>query len=120
MRSEWAANIIVFCPVGALTSKPYAFNARPWELKKTESVDVMDALGSAIRVDARGSAVLRVLPRVNDDINEEWISDKTRYAVDGLERQRLDRPYVREAGKLRGATWSGALAAVAAKLKGTP
>ena len=119
VMSELSANIIDLCPVGALTSKPYAFNARPWELKKTESVDVMDALGSAIRVDARGSAVLRVLPRVNEDINEEWISDKTRYAVDGLARQRLDRPYVREAGKLRPATWSEALDAVAAKLKAT-
>jgi NADH-quinone oxidoreductase subunit G len=105
--------------VGALTSKPYAFNARPWELKKTESVDVMDALGSAIRVDARGSAVLRVLPRVNEDINEEWISDKTRYAVDGLARQRLDQPYIREAGKLRPATWSQALEAVASQIKAT-
>ena len=119
VMSELSANIIDLCPVGALTSKPYAFNARPWELKKTESVDVMDALGSAIRVDARGSAVLRVLPRVNEEINEEWISDKTRYAVDGLARQRLDRPYIREAGKLRPASWSEALDAVAAKLKAT-
>ena len=119
VASELSANVIDLCPVGALTSKPYAFNARPWELKKTESVDVMDALGSAIRVDARGSAVLRVLPRVNEDINEEWISDKTRYAVDGLARQRLDRPYLREGGKLRPATWSEALEAVAAKLKAT-
>jgi NADH-quinone oxidoreductase subunit G len=119
VSSELSANIIDLCPVGALTSKPYAFNARPWELKKTESVDVMDALGSAIRVDARGSAVLRVLPRVNEEINEEWISDKTRYAVDGLARQRLDRPYIREGGKLRPATWSEALEAVAAKLKAT-
>jgi NADH-quinone oxidoreductase subunit G len=119
VTSELSANIIDLCPVGALTSKPYAFNARPWELKKTESVDVMDALGSAIRVDARGSAVLRVLPRVNEDINEEWISDKTRYAVDGLARQRLDQPYIREAGKLRPATWSEALGAVAARLKAT-
>ncbi len=119
VTSELSANIIDLCPVGALTSKPYAFNARPWELKKTESVDVMDALGSAIRVDARGSAVLRVLPRVNEDINEEWISDKTRYAVDGLARQRLDRPYLRDAGKLRPATWSEALEAVATKLKAT-
>jgi len=117
VTSELSANIIDLCPVGALTSKPYAFNARPWELKKTESVDVMDALGSAIRVDARGSAVLRVLPRVNEDINEEWISDKTRYAVDGLARQRLDRPYIREAGKLRPATWSEALELVASRLK---
>ncbi|HEY2356611.1 MAG TPA: NADH-quinone oxidoreductase subunit NuoG [Phenylobacterium sp.] len=119
VTSELSANIIDLCPVGALTSKPYAFNARPWELKKTESVDVMDALGSAIRVDARGSAVLRVLPRVNEEINEEWISDKTRYAVDGLSRQRLDRPYLREGGKLRPASWSEALEAVATKLKTT-
>jgi NADH-quinone oxidoreductase subunit G len=119
VTSELSANIIDLCPVGALTSKPYAFNARPWELKKTESVDVMDALGSAIRVDARGSAVLRVLPRVNEDINEEWISDKTRYAVDGLARQRLDRPFIRAAGKLRPATWAEALETVAAKLKAT-
>ncbi|HEY3951113.1 NADH-quinone oxidoreductase subunit NuoG [Phenylobacterium sp.] len=119
VTSELSANIIDLCPVGALTSKPYAFNARPWELKKTESVDVMDALGSAIRVDARGAAVLRVLPRVNEDVNEEWISDKTRYAVDGLARQRLDRPYVREGGKLRPATWNEALSLVADKLKAT-
>jgi NADH-quinone oxidoreductase subunit G len=119
VASELSANVIDLCPVGALTSKPYAFNARPWELKKTESVDVMDALGSAIRVDARGPAVLRVLPRINEDVNEEWISDKTRYAVDGLGRQRLDRPYVRENGKLRVATWAEALDVVATKLKAT-
>jgi NADH-quinone oxidoreductase subunit G len=117
--SELSANVIDLCPVGALTSKPYAFNARPWELKKTESVDVMDALGSAIRVDARGPAVLRVLPRTNDEINEEWISDKTRYAVDGLSRQRLDRPYIREGGRLRPASWAEALDAVATKLSAT-
>lgn len=117
VASELSANVIDLCPVGALTSKPYAFNARPWELKKTESVDVMDALGSSIRVDSRGPAVLRVLPRLNEDINEEWISDKTRYAVDGLSRQRLDKPYIREAGKLRPATWPEALSLVAAKLK---
>lgn len=117
VTSELSANVIDLCPVGALTSKPYAFEARPWELKKTESVDVMDALGSAIRVDARGSAVLRVLPRVNEDVNEEWISDKTRYAVDGLQRQRLDRPYVRVGGKLQPASWAQAFAAVAAKIK---
>jgi NADH-quinone oxidoreductase subunit G len=117
--SELSANVIDLCPVGALTSKPYAFNARPWELKKTESVDVMDALGSAIRVDARGSAVLRVLPRVNEDVNEEWISDKTRYAVDGLARQRLDRPFLRVGGKLRPASWAEAFDAVAARLKAT-
>ena len=113
--SELSANIIDLCPVGALTSKPYAFNARPWELKKTESVDVMDALGSAIRVDSRANEVMRVLPRTNDEINEEWISDKTRYACDGLTRQRLDRPYVRENGKLKPATWGEAFAAIAAK-----
>ena len=119
VASELSANVIDLCPVGALTSKPYAFNARPWELKKTESVDVMDALGSAIRVDARGSAVLRVLPRVNEDVNEERISDKTRYACDGLMRQRLDRPYVRDGGKLKPASWSEALNRVAEKLKAT-
>jgi NADH-quinone oxidoreductase subunit G len=117
VTSELSGNVIDLCPVGALTSKPYAFNARPWELKKTESVDVMDALGSAIRVDARGAEVMRVLPRTNDEVNEEWISDKTRYACDGLMRQRLDRPYVREDGKLRVATWPEALSAVADKLK---
>jgi NADH-quinone oxidoreductase subunit G len=117
VTSELSANIIDLCPVGALTSKPYAFNARPWELKKTESVDVMDALGSAIRVDARGPAVLRVLPRTNDEVNEEWISDKTRYAVDGLARQRLDRPFIRQGGRLAPATWAEALALVAEKLR---
>jgi NADH-quinone oxidoreductase subunit G len=117
ITSELSANIIDLCPVGALTSKPYAFNARPWELKKTESVDVMDALGSAIRVDARGPAVLRVLPRTNDEVNEEWISDKTRYAVDGLSRQRLDQPYVRRGGKLAPATWTEAFDVVIGKLR---
>ena len=119
VTSELSANVIDLCPVGALTSKPYAFEARPWELKKTESIDVMDAFGSWIRVDARASAVLRVLPRNNDDINEEWISDKTRYAVDGLSRQRLDRPYVRVGGSLKPATWAEAFAAIAAKIKTT-
>ena len=119
VMSELSANVIDLCPVGALTSKPYAFNARPWELNKTESVDVMDALGSAIRVDARGPAVLRVLPRVNDEVNEEWISDKTRFAVDGLSRQRLDRPFVRVDGKLKPASWGEALDAVAARVKAT-
>jgi len=120
LASELSANVIDLCPVGALTSKPYAFNARPWELKKTESVDVMDALGSNIRIDARGDEVLRVLPRLNEEINEEWISDKTRYACDGLKRQRLDRPYVRERGKLREASWDEALFAAAQALKGDP
>jgi len=118
--SELSANVIDLCPVGALTSKPYAFNARPWELTKTQSVDVMDALGSAIRVDARGPGVLRVLPRTNEEINEEWISDKTRYACDGLARQRLDRPMIREAGRLKAVSWPEALAAVAARLKAAP
>jgi len=119
VASELSANVIDLCPVGALTHKPWAFNYRPWELKKTETVDVMDALGCAIRVDSRGPAALRILPRTNDDINEEWISDKTRYVVDGLARQRLDRPYVREGGKLRPASWGEALDLVAAKLKAT-
>ncbi len=120
LSSELSANVIDLCPVGALTSKPYAFNARPWELTKTESIDVMDALGSNIRVDARGDAVLRVLPRVNEGVNEEWISDKTRYAEDGLSRQRLDRAYIRENGKLRAASWDEALAATAKALSGNP
>ena len=120
VASELSANVIDLCPVGALTSKPYAFNARPWELKKTESVDVMDALGSAIRIDSRGPGVLRVLPRTNDEINEEWISDKTRYACDGLSRQRLDQPFVRVGGKLQPATWGEAFAAVAGKIKAVP
>ncbi|WP_269713443.1 NADH-quinone oxidoreductase subunit NuoG [Caulobacter sp. NIBR2454] len=119
VTSELSANVIDLCPVGALTSKPYAFEARPWELKKTESVDVMDAVGSSIRIDSRGTAVMRVLPRTNDDVNEEWISDKTRYACDGLLRQRLDRPYVRTNGKLAPATWAEAFATVAAKLQAT-
>jgi NADH-quinone oxidoreductase subunit G len=117
IASELSANVVDLCPVGALTSKPYAFNARPWELKKTESVDVMDALGSNIRVDSRGREVMRVLPRVNEAVNEEWVSDKTRYACDGLKRQRLDRPYIRKDGKLQPASWAEALAMVAAKLK---
>jgi NADH-quinone oxidoreductase subunit G len=120
LTSELSANVIDLCPVGALTSKPYAFNARPWELTKTESVDVMDALGAAIRLDARGLDVLRVLPRLKEDVNEEWISDKTRYAVDGLRRQRLDRPYIREDGRLRPATWPEALEASAAALRADP
>ncbi len=116
MRSELQGNVVDLCPVGALTSKPYAFAARPWELNKTELIDVMDALGSAIRIDTRGSEVMRILPRTNDDINEEWISDKTRHVVDGLRTQRLDQPYVRESGKLRPATWIEAFNAIAAKV----
>ncbi|MCC7428278.1 MAG: NADH-quinone oxidoreductase subunit G [Alphaproteobacteria bacterium] len=118
LSSELSGNMIDLCPVGALTSKPYAFVSRPWELKKTDSVDVLDAVGSAIRVDARGPEVLRILPRLNEDVNEEWISDKTRFAVDGLKRARLDRPYVRRNGKLEPASWPEALAAIADRLKG--
>jgi NADH-quinone oxidoreductase subunit G len=120
LTSELSANIIDLCPVGALTSKPYAFTARPWELKKTESVDVLDAVGSNIRIDTRGNEVMRILPRLNEAVNEEWISDKTRFACDGLKRQRLDRPYVRRDGKLQPATWAEAFAAIAARLKGVP
>src|SRR5579862_9727265 len=120
MRSELQGNVVDLCPVGALTSKPYAFAARPWELTKTESVDVMDALGCAIRIDTRGSEVMRILPRTNDDINEEWISDKTRHVVDGLRTQRLDQPYVRDHGQLRPATWTEAFQAIAAKVKAAP
>ncbi len=116
MHSELQGNVVDICPVGALTSKPYAFAARPWELNKTESIDVMDALGCAIRIDTRGREVMRILPRTNDDINEEWISDKTRHVVDGLRTQRLDQPFVRENGKLRAASWSEAFAAIAAKV----
>ncbi len=119
VTSELSGCLVDICPVGALTSKPYAFNARPWELKKTESVDVMDALGSAIRIDCKGEEVMRILPRTNEAINEEWISDKTRHNVDGLMRQRLDRPYVRVDGRLRPATWGQALAAVSARIKAT-
>ncbi|NKB21989.1 MAG: NADH-quinone oxidoreductase subunit G [Alphaproteobacteria bacterium] len=117
LTSELSANIIDLCPVGALTSKPYAFVARPWELTRTETVDVLDAVGSNIRVDARGSEVLRVLPVLNEDINEEWISDKTRYACDGLKRQRLDTPYVRRNGTLEAASWDEAFAAIADNVK---
>jgi len=118
LTSELSGNIIDLCPVGALTSKPYAFTARPWELTKTESIDVMDALGSNIRVDSRGGEVLRILPRLHEQVNEEWISDKTRFAYDGLKRQRLDRPYVRRDGKLRPATWPEAFAVIAERMKG--
>src|ERR1700704_2787454 len=115
MTSELQGNVVDLCPVGALTSKPYAFAARPWELNKTESIDVMDALGSAIRIDTRGREVMRILPRVNEAVNEEWISDKTRHVIDGLRTQRLDRPYIRENGQLRAASWSEAFEAIAAK-----
>ncbi|MEO1155484.1 MAG: molybdopterin-dependent oxidoreductase, partial [Pseudomonadota bacterium] len=118
LDSEMQGNIIDLCPVGALTSKPYAFTARPWELTKTETIDVMDALGSNIRVDTKGREVMRILPRNHDGVNEEWISDKTRFVWDGLRRQRLDKPYIRENGKLRPAGWGEALGAAAAAIKG--
>jgi len=117
LDSNLQGNIIDLCPVGALVSKPYAFTARPWELTKTETIDVMDALGSNIRVDTKGREVMRILPRNHDGVNEEWISDKTRFVWDGLRRQRLDRPYVRENGKLRPATWAEALGKAASALK---
>src|SRR5690606_24295954 len=116
LSSELQGNVIDLCPVGALTSKPYAFHARPWELTKTESIDVMDAVGSNIRVDSRGREVMRILPRVNEAINEEWISDKTRFVWDGLKNQRLDRPYVRKNGKLQATSWEDALGTVAARV----
>ena len=119
IASELSANMIDLCPVGALTSKPYAFEARPWELTKTESIDVMDAVGSNIRVDTRGSSVLRVLPALNEEVNEEWISDKTRYACDGLIRQRLDRPYVKSGDKLKPASWNDAFELIGSKIRGT-
>ena len=118
LSSNMQGNIIDLCPVGALTSKPYAFTARPWELTKTETIDVMDALGSNIRVDTKGREVMRILPRNHDGVNEEWISDKTRFVWDGLRRQRLDRPYVRENGKLRLASWEEALGKAAGAIKG--
>jgi NADH-quinone oxidoreductase subunit G len=118
ITSELSGNLVDLCPVGALTSKPYAFMARPWELKKTESIDALDAVGSNIRIDSRGDAVLRILPRIHQDINEEWISDKTRHACDGLRMQRLDRPYIRNAdSKLVEASWPEALAVVADALR---
>ncbi|GEQ96690.1 NADH-quinone oxidoreductase [Iodidimonas gelatinilytica] len=118
MESELQGNVIDLCPVGALTSKPYAFNARPWELVKTESIDVMDAVGSNIRIDTRGRQVMRILPRNHDDVNEEWISDKTRFAYDGLLKSRLDRPYVKKDGKLVEASWVEAFAAINTGLAG--
>jgi NADH-quinone oxidoreductase subunit G len=120
MTSELQGNVVDLCPVGALTSRPYAFKARPWELSKTESIDVMDAVGSNIRVDARGKEVMRILPRLNELVNEEWISDKTRHVLDGLRTQRLDRPYLRADGKLRPASWQEAFAAVAGRIAAAP
>ncbi|MGA7545944.1 MAG: NADH-quinone oxidoreductase subunit NuoG, partial [Methyloceanibacter sp.] len=118
MLSELSGNVVDLCPVGALTSKPYAYVARPWELTKTPTIDVMDAVGSNIRVDARGREVLRILPRENDAINEEWISDKTRHVWDGLRLQRLDQPYVRRQGRLEPTTWDDAFRVITEKLKG--
>lgn len=116
--SEMVGNIVDLCPVGALVSAPYSFTARPWELTKTETIDVMDALGSNIRVDTKGREVMRILPRNHDGVNEEWLSDKSRYVWDGLKRQRLDRPYIRDNGKLRAASWPEALSAAAGAMKG--
>ena len=118
LSSELSGNLIDICPVGALTSKPYAFVARPWELKKTDSVDVLDAVGANIRVDSRGPDVLRVLPRLNEDVNEEWLADKSRFSVDGLKRRRLDSCWVRRDGKLTKASWQDAFDAIAAKMSG--
>ena len=120
LTSELSGNIIDLCPVGALTSRPYAFKARSWELRHCETIDVTDAVGSAIRVDYRGQEVMRILPRLNEEINEEWISDKTRFACDGLGLQRLDRPYVRKNGKLEPATWKEAFDAISKQIKYTP
>jgi len=118
ISSELSGNMIDLCPVGALTSVPYMFKARPWELKKTESVDVLDAVGANIRVDARGSEVMRIVPRLHEDVNEEWLGDKSRFACDGLGRQRLDKPYVKKDGKLQPASWDEAFAAIKAKVDG--
>ena len=120
LTSELSGNLIDICPVGALTSRPYAFAARPWELRRTDSIDVFDALGSAIRVDARGTEVLRVLPRLHEAVNEEWLADKARFAIDGLKRRRLDRPWLRVDGKLRPAGWAEAFGAIAARARGVP
>ncbi|NBX73579.1 MAG: NADH-quinone oxidoreductase subunit G [Alphaproteobacteria bacterium] len=119
ITSEMSGNLVDVCPVGALTNKPYAFTARPWELTKTESIDVMDAVGSHIRIDTRGNEVMRILPRLNEDVNEEWINDKTRYALDGLKKKRLDAFYVRKGGQLQPVPWQEALQVVADKLKAT-
>ncbi len=117
VTSELSGNVIDLCPVGALTSRPYAFSARPWELRKTQSIDVMDGLGSNIRIDSRGASVMRIMPRNHDDVNEEWLADRSRFIWDGLKSRRLDRPYIREEGKLREASWDEALGAAAGRLK---
>src|SRR6476659_1287858 len=117
LGSELSANIVDLCPAGALTSKPYSFVARPWELRKTESVDVLDAVGSNIRIDSRGAQVLRILPRLNEDLNEEWLADKSRFAHDGLIMRRLDRPWIRRAGRLVEADWRHALERVSQRIR---
>ena len=116
-KSELSGNVIDLCPVGALTSKPYAFTSRPWELRVTESIDTLDSVGSNIRIDARGTEIMRIVPRLNEDINEEWISDKTRFAYDGLKRQRLTQPLIRKDGKLTPVDWLEAFTHIAKKLK---
>ncbi|MBX9702246.1 MAG: NADH-quinone oxidoreductase subunit NuoG, partial [Acetobacteraceae bacterium] len=118
LTTELSGNLIDICPVGALTSRPYAFVSRPWELRKTDSIDVLDATGTNIRIDTRAGEVLRILPRINDDVNEEWMADRGRFSFDGLKRRRLDRPWLRDNGKLRPATWAEAFGAIAARLKG--
>src|SRR4051794_7444712 len=120
LTTELSGNLIDICPVGALTSRPYAFVSRPWELRKTDSIDVLDATGTNIRVDTRSGEVLRILPRTNDDVNEEWMADRGRFSFDGLKRRRLDRPWVKVDGKLKPASWAEAFGAIAAKLKGMP
>jgi NADH-quinone oxidoreductase subunit G len=120
LTSELSGNLIDICPVGALTSKPYAFVARPWELRKTDSIDVLDAQGCNIRIDARGTEVLRILPRINDDVNEEWLGDKSRFALDGLKRRRLDKPWIRRQGRLHPASWEEAFEAIAARVRSVP
>src|SRR5712675_1638507 len=120
IESELSGNVIDLCPVGALLSKPYSFTARPWELRKTESIDVMDAMGCNIRIDSRGREVMRFLPRLNEAVNEEWLGDKSRFVWDGLKRQRLDQPYIRENGKLQPTSWNEAFALVAERLNTTP
>ncbi len=120
LSSELSGNLVDICPVGALTAKPYAFISRPWELRKTDSVDVLDGMGCNIRIDSRGPEVLRVLPRINEEVNEEWLGDKSRHAIDGLKRRRLDRCWVRRNGRLVAATWDEAFAAIADRLQGVP
>ncbi len=120
LTTELSGNLIDICPVGALTSRPYAFVSRPWELRKTDSIDILDATGTNIRIDTRAGEVLRILPRTNDEVNEEWMADRGRFSFDGLKRKRLDRPWLRQDGTLRPATWAEAFGAIAARLKGIP